>query len=92
MTLHRRDRLVLRTEYEENDDLSFVVVSAVAGISSASIDEIGPINDVLDPEALCELFGPRPDGRTRAGGRISFRLEGYLIEIDAVDRELFVYE
>lgn len=92
MTLHQRDRLVLRTEYEEDDDLPFVVVSAVAAVSSASIAEVGPLNDVLDPEALCELFGSRPDGRTRAGGRIAFRLEGYLVEIDAGDRVVVVYE
>lgn len=91
MTLHRRDRLVLRTEYEEDDDLPFVVVSAVARASSSPIVEIGPINDVLDPEALCELFGSRPDGRTRAGGRISFRLEDYLIEVDATEREIRVF-
>ncbi|MFC6904943.1 HalOD1 output domain-containing protein [Halalkalicoccus tibetensis] len=92
MSVSQHDEPAHRVEYEESDELSFVVVSAVAAVSSSSITEIGPINDIVDPEALCELFATRPDGQARDGGRVSFRLDGYPIEIDADSREVLVYE
>lgn len=91
MSASRHDRPTHRVEYEESDELPFVVVSAVATVSSSSIAEIGPINDIIDPEALCDLFATRPDGRTRVGGRISFRLDGYRVDVDANSREVLVY-
>lgn len=92
MTPRQHSELVHRLEYDEGEDLSFVVIETVAAISDASPAEIGPINDVLDPEALCELFGPRADGRARAGGIVSFRFEGYRVEIRAAAGEVLVYE
>ncbi|WP_122090545.1 HalOD1 output domain-containing protein [Halalkalicoccus subterraneus] len=79
-------------EYDEDEDLSFVVIETVAAVSGVPPGAIGPIGDVLDPEALCDLFGPRADGRARTGGVVSFRLEDYRVEIDAAACELLVYE
>ncbi|MEM4781630.1 MAG: HalOD1 output domain-containing protein [Halalkalicoccus sp.] len=69
-----------------------LVVEAVATVSGSSAAEIGPINDVLDPEALCELFAPKGNGHDREGGVVSFRLEGCHVEIDGTEREVLVYE
>lgn len=91
MSASQYDDPAHRVEYEDSDELPFVVASAVATVSSSSVTEIGPINEIVDPEALCELFATRPDGRRRAGGRISFRLDGYRIVVDANDREELVY-
>lgn len=92
MTANQHSELAHRVEYDERSDLSFVVLEAVATISSSSIAEIGPINDVIDPEALCELFAPRADGQARHGGTVSFRFEECRVEIDAASREVLVYE
>lgn len=91
MTLNRHSDLIHRTEYDQTEDLAFVVVDAVAIAAEASHAEIGPLNDVIDPEALCELFSPRPDGRDRLGGTISFRLDGYRVTVDATESEVRVY-
>ncbi|MDL5361876.1 HalOD1 output domain-containing protein [Halalkalicoccus sp. NIPERK01] len=91
MNAERTTQPVHRIEYDEREDLAFVVVDAVAIASESSHAEIGPLNDVLDPEALCELFGPRADGRSRAGGTVSFHLDGYRVTVDAAEREVLVY-
>ncbi|KYH27658.1 hypothetical protein HAPAU_03260 [Halalkalicoccus paucihalophilus] len=83
---------VHRTEYDDREDLSFVVIDAVAIASGSSHAEIGPLNDVLGPEALCDLFAPRTNGQGRSGGVISFHLDGYRVVIDAATREVRVYE
>lgn len=81
-----------RLEYDDREDLAFVVIDAVAIASGSPHAEIGPLNDVLDPEALCDLFASRADGQGRSGGVISFRLDGYRVVIDAATREVRVYE
>lgn len=83
---------VHRVEYDDEADLSFVVIESTAAVSGVSTDAIAPINDVLDSEALCDLFRPRADGRMRSGGTVSFRFEGYRIEIDTTEREVLIYE
>ncbi|ADJ16152.1 HalOD1 output domain-containing protein [Halalkalicoccus jeotgali] len=83
--------LIHRVEYDDREDLAFTVIDAVARASGLPHAEIGPLNDVLDPEALCDLFGPRADGQRRTGGTVSFGFEGYQVTIDAVEREVLVY-
>jgi hypothetical protein len=92
MTPDQHNELAHRIEYDDEKDLAFVVIEAVATISESSPDSIGPINDVLDPEALCELFAPRGDGKRRTGGSISFHLDGYRVTVDAAGNEVLVYE
>lgn len=92
MNINSPHELIHRIEYDEREDLAFVVIDAVATASGSTHAEIGPLNDVLDPEALCDLFGPRADGLGRSGGTISFRFDGYRVVIDAATREVGVYE
>jgi hypothetical protein len=92
MTPDQHSKLAHRIEYDDEEDLAFVVIEAVATISESAPDAIGPINDVLDPEALCELFAPRGDGKQRTGGSISFHLDGYGVTVDAAGNEVLVYE
>lgn len=92
MTPDHHSELAHRIEYDDEEDLAFVVIEAVATISEESPATIGPINDVLDPEALCELFAPRGDGKRRAGGVVSFHLGGYRVTVDAAANEVLVYE
>lgn len=80
-----------RTEYDTYEDLAFVVIDAVAIASGTPHAEIGLLNDVLDPEALCELFGPKAGGQGRSGGVVSFHLDDYRVVIDAAVREVLVY-
>ncbi len=90
MAVRPRGEPAYRRSYE--DDVGLAVIEAVATVDDSSPTEIGPLNDVLDPEALDDLFGSTHDGRARAGGVIRFVFEGRPIVIDSACREVVVYE
>ncbi len=56
-----------------------VAVADVAGVEPSDIPE--QLYDVIDPEALDNLFKPRDDGVSRRGGRLSFSLYGHHVSI-----------
>lgn len=60
------------------------VVLAVAeaeGVEPEALDR--PLTDVVDPDALAALFATTADGRSRAGGRITFEYCGHQVVVDA---------
>lgn len=57
------------------DARTYELVSAVAsarGVDPLDLDE--RLIEVVDPDALWQLFAPRLDGTRRAGGQVTFRL------------------
>lgn len=52
-----------------------------------------PLQEVIETDALCRLFGPRADGTPRPGGYVSFHYNGHEISIlfDRGDDDLRVY-
>ena len=56
-----------------------LAVADVAGVEPSDIPE--QLYDIVDPEALDKLFGPRDDGAPRRGGRLSFSLYGHHVTI-----------
>lgn len=81
---------VTSVPYDENPSLA--VISAVSAATDRSSSEIGPLYDVIDPEALSDLFGPTHDGRPREGGEIQFPFEGFSAVVDGRRREVRLYE
>lgn len=57
---------------DEADQLSQVVVGAMAEALDAETHEVSPLYESVDPEALDDLFRVRHDGTLRNGGRIAF--------------------
>jgi hypothetical protein len=57
------------------------VVTAVATREQLSLDELEPLYDYIDPEALDTLFESLNDGSSRAGGRVSFAFSGYQVTV-----------
>jgi hypothetical protein len=45
--------------------------------------------DTVDPDALNSLFRPRHDGRPRAGGTLSFVIDGHRVTVRA-DGEILI--
>lgn len=62
-------------------NISNAVIEALAEETKADPLSFEPLYNVIDTEALDMLFATMYDGRTRPGGEISFRLDGYHIVV-----------
>jgi len=71
-------------EYDigSNESVSSAVVRAVSAVENREPCSLQPLADVLDPDALDELFASRPGGRSRSGGRISFIYSNCRVSMD----------
>lgn len=61
-----------RATYSDPNEVSTTVILSVAQALDAEVLSLPPLNDVVDPDALNALFGPRGDGVPRTGGQVNF--------------------
>lgn len=59
-------------EVAPGESVSMAVVSAVSTVVGRDAEEIRPLAEVLDPDALDALFAQRENGASRRGGEVSF--------------------
>ncbi len=71
-------------EYEVRDteSVSTAVVRAVSAVTGKHPDSIQPLDEVIDPGALDDLFRTRDTGAPRIGGRLTFVFADCRITID----------
>lgn len=62
----------METEIESDEQVSTAVVRAVSAVEGRDPVKMPSLRDVIDPDALNELYGDRADGVPRAGGRLTF--------------------
>ena len=67
---------------------SQTVVTAVADAEDVPVEELcppdyQPLHDVIDPQALDELFEPKSDGTFRGPGEVSFTFCGYDVTVES---------
>ena len=68
------------------------IVDAVSEATGIPADEMErPLNDVVDVDALEQLFRPRLDGTLRSGGRIEFSYYGCAVVLDSSRGRMGVY-
>lgn len=71
-------------DWEENESLSTRLLVAIEAITDVSPNELPPLYDYVDPDALDRLFEPRAEtARTRAAGNITIPYAGFLVTIHA---------
>ncbi|WP_135853488.1 HalOD1 output domain-containing protein [Halorussus salinus] len=71
---------------DPEDDEPFVqtVLDALAEASDRPVDELSVrLYDVVDPDALNDLFRPTRRGSVRDGGRVAFALGEFAVELHA---------
>ncbi len=69
------------------------IIRVVAESDGRSREDLEPLYEAIDPDALTALFAPRADGSSRAVGDVSFEYADYwvtvssegAVEIDAID-------
>ena len=71
-------------EYEigADESVSTAVVRAVSAVEGRDPRSLRPLTDVLDPDALNDLFGSRSDGTSRPGGRLTFVYSECRVTVD----------
>lgn len=73
---------VTRHDVASERDLSVTVVMAVASVVETDpLDLHERLDDVVDPDALDDIFRPQADGTRRAGGCVSFVLHGHDVTV-----------
>ena len=69
-------------EIEPTESVSTAVVRAVSAVEGREPGSIGPLADVLDPDALDALFESRDTDQPRIGGRLSFVFSGCRVTVE----------
>lgn len=86
-TVYARGRPSGYVDYQIDPDeaVSTAVVRAVSALRGVDPCSLGPLAEVLNPEALDSLFAPTHDDTPRRGGRVSFVYADCKVAIDNVE-------
>ena len=76
-TYHVRDAL------ERPQPISVTVVQTVAAVTGTEPEDVEPLYDVIDPNALDALFRPVSEGSSRRTASVSFTLHGLDVTVHA---------
>ncbi|WP_227378842.1 HalOD1 output domain-containing protein [Haladaptatus halobius] len=60
---------------------STTIVERIAARAEGSSDDLEPLYEAIDPDALDALFAPRPTGSDRPGGQVTFTYAGYTVTV-----------
>lgn len=72
------------TCYADEEQLSTAVVMALADVVGGDPAEIGvPLYEVIDPDALDNLFSDKHDGSPRTGGKVVFTILDYEVTVQS---------
>lgn len=64
-------------EWDRGEPLDMTVVTVVSAVTGTAANEMDPLFDAVDPDALNEIFAPIGGRKVRAeGGCVAFTLEG----------------
>ena len=70
-------------EHEGSAHIGATIVRAVGEATGIPTDRMGTaLNDVIDPDALDQLFADRLNGTPRHGGRVVFTMLGCRVTLD----------
>ncbi|WP_227380847.1 HalOD1 output domain-containing protein [Haladaptatus halobius] len=61
--------------------LATTIVERLAAHKDVSVDDLEPIYEYIDPDALEALIAPRTDASDRIGGQITFMYAGYHVTV-----------
>lgn len=74
-------QVVRVNEPQHWDSLAVTVLKAVADREGVDVTDLPPLDDIVNPDALDEVFARKHDGTPRQGGRITFSYAGYSVTV-----------
>ncbi|RBI60416.1 hypothetical protein DMJ13_19100 [halophilic archaeon] len=64
-----------------DDSLAAAIITHIAAQKDVEPTTLDPLYEVIDPEALENLFAPQLDGTSRTDGQVEFAYSGYRVTI-----------
>lgn len=80
---HATSEAVYRQFDPQVDSVVDEVLAAVAGARDLDLTESAPIAEVVDPDALEDLFAPIANGLSDVAGYVAFTYEGLKIIVES---------
>ena len=78
---HVADAFTTTHDWSGDVPLSTTILSLVTKATGLAPEELAPLNDIVDPDALDNLFAPRGCGTARPAGAVSFEFEDLHVSI-----------
>lgn len=78
---HAADVYLASFDPDSSESVSIDVVAAVAAASGKCIDEVGPLFDVVNPDALDGLFGVRREEEGLMPSSVTFQLDEFRVTV-----------
>lgn len=73
---------IVRNRVDRGDSVSYTVVKTVAAATDASMEELPPLYQSIDTDALDELVAPRRSGSARSTVTVEFEYQGNDVIVD----------
>lgn len=68
---------VYRTTCDLERSVSTTLLMAISTLEATETEELPPLREAVDPDALDAIFTPRENGSLRRDGTVSFTYAGY---------------
>ena len=81
--IYHEDTGTYRATCDLSESASTTLLLLVSELEELSYEELPPLNDVVDPDALDAIFLPKDDDVARRGGTVSFVYRGYDVRLHA---------
>lgn len=77
-----REKIVLEHDATDAGSLSEEIICAIVRHSEREHDDLHPLGEHLDPDAIDALFEGTATGTPRVDAQLAFRYEGYRVDVD----------
>lgn len=68
-------------DWDESRSLSLAVLDALEASTDTDVQELGPLNDIVDADALDTLFSPTSNGGPRGPGYVTFEIGDHVVTV-----------
>lgn len=77
------ETIISTAEYREMESLSEEITATIVEHSEKSFEQLGPLGELLDTDALDNLFDPTDADEPGVDGHVSFRFEDWHVSVDS---------
>lgn len=77
------ETIISTSEYREMESLSEEITATIVEHSEKTHEQVGPLGELLDTDALDNLFDPAGAGDPGIDGHVSFSFEDWHVAVDS---------